>query len=137
MLAPSSLDQLKVLVVDDQDFIRAIIRKMLSQIGIATVIEARDGASALQQVSDQRPDLVICDVRMRPLDGFGFVEALRRDPGGCATPVILLTGHTDPETVERARSVGVDGFLVKPVLAPALEDRIIAVISARRPAAIW
>ncbi|MFD2233941.1 response regulator [Phaeospirillum tilakii] len=135
MLAPPSLDLLKILIVDDQDFVRAVVRKMLTQIGIATVVEARDGIEALRQVAEQRPDLVICDVRMRPLDGFGFVEALRGQPGGAALPVILLTGQADPTVVERANAAGIDALLLKPVLAPALQDRILAVLSARRPAA--
>jgi two-component system chemotaxis response regulator CheY len=131
MSAVISLDQLKVLIIDDQDFVRAIIRKMLNQIGISTVVEARDGTTGLEVAGQQKPDLVICDVRMRPLDGFGFVRALRTQPQGGAIPVILLTAHTDEATQARAAEIGVDAFLAKPVLAPALKDKILQVIGSR------
>jgi len=131
MSAAVALDQLKVLIIDDQDFVRAIIRKMLGQIGVASVVEARDGASGLDVTDRERPDLVICDVRMRPLDGFGFVRALRAQPENASIPVILLTAHTDEATQALANEIGVDAFLAKPVLAPALKDKIAQVIAAR------
>lgn len=127
----AALDQLKVLIIDDQDFVRAIIRKMLGQVGIGNVVEARDGSSGLESVGRDRPDLVICDVRMRPLDGFGFVRSLRANPENAAIPVILLTAHTDETTMALADDVGVDAFLAKPVLAAALKDMIAQVIASR------
>jgi two-component system chemotaxis response regulator CheY len=133
MNAAIALDGLKILVIDDQEFVRAIVRKMLAQIGIGSVVEAGDGTAGLDVVERERPDLVICDVQMRPLDGFGFVQALRALPVARSTPVILLTAHTDPTTLARAEDVGVDAFLAKPVLPPALKDKIISVIAASRP----
>lgn len=128
-----ALQGLKILVIDDQEFVRAIVRKMLAQIGIGSVVEAGDGTAGLDAVERERPDLVICDVQMRPLDGFGFVRALRALPVARATtPVILLTAHTDPTTLARAEEVGVDAFLAKPVLPPALKDKIIDVIAVSR-----
>jgi len=128
---PADLTRLKVLIIDDQDFVRAIIRKMLGQIGIANVVEARDGTSGLDVVDRDGPDLVICDVRMRPLDGFGFVRAVRTQPKTAKLPVILLTAHTDAATLDLAEEIGVDAILAKPVLAPALKDKIVEVIAAR------
>jgi two-component system chemotaxis response regulator CheY len=136
MSAGIPLEDLKVLVIDDQEFVRAIIRKMLTQIGIGTVVEAGDGTAGLDVVGREHPDLVICDVQMRPLDGFGFVSALRALPGARTTPVILLTAHTDEATVARADEIGVDAFLAKPVLPPALKDKIIEVIAAARSATL-
>jgi len=130
-----SLESLTILIVDDQDFIRLLLRKMLTQIGVAQVIEAGDGVSGLHQVAEHAPDLVICDVRMRPLDGFGFVEALRRQPGGETLPVILLTGQADPDTEARARALGITAFLAKPVQGPALRAQIAAAIRVEPPAA--
>ncbi|CCG41342.1 response regulator [Magnetospirillum molischianum] len=131
MSAAIALDRLKILIIDDQDFIRAILRKMLGQIGIATVLEARDGISGLDATNRDRPDLVICDVRMRPLDGFGFVRALRTQTENATIPVILLTAHTDEATQALAQEIGVDAFLAKPVLIPALKDTITQVLSQR------
>ncbi len=119
---------LKVLVIDDQEFVRTIVKKMLGQLGVQTVIEAHDGHSGLEAVMADRPDVVICDVQMRPVDGFGFVRTLRATPGVSETPVIMLTAHTDATTISRARELKIGAFLAKPVLPPALKDKITRVL---------
>ncbi|MBI2235502.1 MAG: response regulator [Magnetospirillum sp.] len=124
------LSALKVLVVDDQEFVRTIVKKMLSQIGVGAVVDAFDGNSALAVVEKEQPDLVICDIQMRPMDGFGFVKMLRALPYGRSLPVILLTAHADAATVARAREFDVEAFLAKPVLPPALKDKIIRVMQS-------
>lgn len=121
---------LKILVIDDQEFVRTIVKKMLSQLGVGTVIEAHDGNSGLDAVKTELPDLVICDIQMRPMDGFGFVSQLRSTPGVPQTPVIMLTAHTDATTLARAKDLGINAFLAKPVLPPALKDKIAKVLGA-------
>ena len=119
---------LKILIIDDQEFVRTIVKKMLAQLGVAQVTEAQDGHSGLEVAVRETPDLVICDIQMRPIDGFGFVRSLRSTPGVTATPVIMLTAHTDAATVARARELDVGAFLAKPVLPPALKEKIIRVM---------
>lgn len=131
-MSAAELGTLKVLVIDDQEFVRAIVKKMLTQIGIGTVVEAHDGNSGLEVVGRENPDVVICDVQMRPMDGFGFVKLLRALPHGARVPVIMLTAHTDPATVGRAKELGVQAFLAKPVLPPGLRDKILAVLAESR-----
>lgn len=120
---------LKVLVIDDQEFVRTIVKKMLTQLGLGIVLEAHDGNSGLDVVIREVPDLVICDIQMRPVDGFGFVRQLRATPAVSQTPVIMLTAHTDAATVARAKELHIDAFLAKPVLPPALKDKIARVMS--------
>jgi len=127
------LASLKILVIDDQEFVRTIVKKMLSQLGVGTVLEAHDGNSGVEAVTREAPDLVICDIQMRPMDGFGFVRQLRSTPAVSQTPVIMLTAHTDATTVARAKELDIGAFLAKPVLPPALKDKIIKVLS-REPA---
>lgn len=115
---------LAILVIDDQEFVRTIVKKMLQQLGTGTVLEAQDGKSGMEAVTQHRPDLVICDVQMRPLDGFGFVAQLRATAAVATTPVIMLTAHTDATILARAKELGISGFLSKPVLPPALKDQI-------------
>ncbi|CAA7616559.1 FOG: CheY-like receiver [Candidatus Terasakiella magnetica] len=122
------LGGLKVLIIDDQEFVRTIVKKMLVQIGVGSVVEAQDGNSGLEMAERELPDVVICDVQMRPVDGFGFVKALRTTPHGAKLPVIMLTAHTDPTTLARAKELTVDAFLAKPVLPPALKEKIIRVV---------
>ena len=132
MSAAVDLGALKVLIIDDQEFVRTIVKKMLQQIGIGQVVEAHDGNSGLETVERERPDVVICDVQMRPMDGFGFVKMLRALPFGRALPVVLLTAHTDAATVGRAKELDVNAFLAKPVLPPALKEKIVKVMSDAR-----
>ncbi|WP_040477161.1 response regulator [Paramagnetospirillum caucaseum] len=132
MPAVVDLGALKVLVIDDQEFVRTIVKKMLQQVGVGTVVEAHDGNSGLETVERERPDVVVCDVQMRPVDGFGFVKSLRALPFGRDLPVIMLTAHTDATTVGRAKELDVNAFLAKPVLPPALKDKIVKVMSDAR-----
>ena len=121
---------LRVLVIDDQEFVRVIVRKMLNQIGIQRVDEAHDGASGLEAVRAAPPDLVICDVQMRPMDGFRFVAELRATPEGAGMPVMMLTAHNDAGLAARAQGLNIDAFLTKPVLPPALRQEIGRVMGA-------
>lgn len=119
---------LKILVIDDQEFVRTIVKKMLQQLGTGSVLEAQDGNSGMAMVSRERPDLVICDIQMRPMDGFGFVRQLRDAEGVASTPVIMLTAHTDTATIARAKELDIGAFLAKPVLPPALKEKIAQVL---------
>lgn len=122
------LTSLKILIIDDQEFVRTIVKKMLGQLGVGSVIEAHDGHSGLEMVQAEAPDLVICDIQMRPVDGFGFVRQLRSIPAVAGTPVIMLTAHTDATTVARAKELDIGAFLAKPVLPPALKEKITRVL---------
>ncbi|MBR9970348.1 response regulator [Magnetospirillum sulfuroxidans] len=119
---------LKILVIDDQEFVRTIVKKMLQQLGTGNVLEAQDGNSGMDIVSREKPDLVICDIQMRPMDGFGFVRQLRGAENVAATPVIMLTAHTDSATIARAKELDIGAFLAKPVLPPALKEKISQVL---------
>jgi len=130
-MSAADLGALKVLVIDDQEFVRTIVKKMLEQVGVGNVVEAHDGNSGLDVVERELPDLVICDVQMRPVDGFGFVKSLRALPHGRDLPVIMLTAHTDATTIARAKELSVEAFLAKPVLPPALKDKILRVMADR------
>jgi len=71
-------------------------------------------------------DVIICDLEMPTMNGFEFVERLRSLPetDRAVIPVVILTGHSDEEHVKRAVSLGINGFLVKPIAKQALEDRL-------------
>ena len=122
---------LKVLVIDDQEFVRTIVRGMLNQLGIGAILEAADGTQALALATSEHPDLAICDVQMRPIDGFSFVKMLRDDDALAELPVIMLTAHADSATINRARDLDVDEFISKPVLPQTLEQTINRVIQSR------
>jgi DNA-binding NarL/FixJ family response regulator len=119
---------LGVLVVDDQELVRAGLRAILESNGLDVVGEAADGAAAVQLALDRRPDVVLMDVRMPVLDG---IEATRRiRAGGDAAPrVLVLTTFDLDEYVFEALRAGASGFLLKD--APRAELlRAIEVIAA-------
>jgi two-component system chemotaxis response regulator CheY len=85
----------------------------------------------MREVLATKPDLIICDIAMEPVDGFKFVEALqaRGFKDKDRIPTIFLTGHTEREMVIKAKQLGADGFLVKPVSAKDLKARITFALS--------
>jgi two-component system chemotaxis response regulator CheY len=125
------LTTLTILIVDDQEFVRTIVKSMLGQLGITNTLEAADGTEALTVVADHKPDAVICDIQMRPTDGFGFVKQLRQTKGISDIPVIMLTAHTDSATTDKAHGLNIDAFISKPVLPTTLCQTITRVITRR------
>ncbi|HEX6475456.1 MAG TPA: response regulator [Candidatus Limnocylindria bacterium] len=102
-------DGAPVLVVDDDDAIRDAVRDVLESEGIA-VETAANGADALEQVSRHRPRLVLLDMRMPVLDGWGFATALR--DRGLALPVVVMTAAADAS--RWAEEIGAIGVVAKP-----------------------
>lgn len=125
-LTPEFLERKRVLIVEDQEVIRQIVWKMLKDIGFGNIVEVGDGSQAMREVLATKPDLIICDIAMEPVDGLRFVEALqaRGFKDKDRIPTIFLTGHTEREMVIKAKQLGADGFLVKPVSAKDLKARI-------------
>jgi two-component system chemotaxis response regulator CheY len=78
------------------------------------VIEAVDGLDGLQVLAGEQPDVIITDINMPNLDGFGFIEAVRADSQNRGTPILVLTTESDPEKKARAREAGATGWIVKP-----------------------
>ena len=114
-------DAHKILVVEDNDFVRMQICQFLQKDGFDTV-ESADGAEA-QKAVEGDVELAIVDVRMEPVDGFEFVRKIRGD--GLETPVILVTGDDNPDLLSEATKLGVGAVLKKPVQ----KDRLIKLIS--------
>ncbi len=125
----------KVLVVDDEHYMRKVVRTLLMSIGVRTVYEAADGQAGLELIRSVAPDVVIVDWEMPGLDGAGFVRMVR-SPATFPypdVPIIMLTGHGERSRVVEAVQVGVNEFLLKPVSSKALQDRIVAVLTNPRP----
>lgn len=103
----------KVLAVDDSKPMLAMLSRCLEK-GGHDVIKAEDGLQALEQLRNQRPDIVITDLNMPNMDGLEFIEAARKDPAGRTLPILLLTTETAQALKDRAREVKATGWLTKP-----------------------
>jgi CheY-like chemotaxis protein len=131
----AALNALQVLLVDDNQHMRAIVAAVLKAAGVKRIREARDGSEALQVLARWQADVVITDFNMAPMDGVEFTRTLRTDPASPNPflPVIMMTGHSEKSRVEAARDAGVTEFVAKPITARAIFDRLNAVIFRPRP----
>jgi two-component system, chemotaxis family, chemotaxis protein CheY len=117
--------RLRVLLVENNEQVRALLRRLLHKTGIACV-EYTDGPAALADLSTVRPDCVLADLAMQPMDGLAFARGVRRalDREMQVTPIIMMTSQIDRKLIEAARDQGVDAVLLTPVTAATLRARI-------------
>lgn len=124
---------MKVLIVDDSPQIRTLVKNILAAAWTIDARECGDGRAAVEALG-WKPDVVLVDYEMRPMDGVAFTQLLRR--GGTLadprTPIVMMTGHADREHVMAARKAGVDGFIVKPLTIGAVIERVQAVLTRPR-----
>jgi len=128
---PHGLPAVKVLLVDDEDSLRKVMRDLLERDGY-DVAEARDGVQALDQIDRVGPDIIVLDLNLPGLDGYGVLSHLRSRPATAAIPVIVLTAKGDEDNEVRVFELGADDFLTKPFRARALSARLEAVLGRRR-----
>jgi type II secretory ATPase GspE/PulE/Tfp pilus assembly ATPase PilB-like protein len=121
----------KVLLVDDEDSLRKVMKDLLERDGYV-VTEARDGVQALDQVDRIGPDIIVLDLNLPGLDGYGVLSHLRSRPATAGIPVIVLTAKGDEDNEVRVFELGADDFLTKPFRARALSARLEAVLGRRR-----
>jgi type II secretory ATPase GspE/PulE/Tfp pilus assembly ATPase PilB-like protein/ActR/RegA family two-component response regulator len=123
----------KVLLVDDEDSLRRVMKDLLEREGYV-VSEARDGVQALDEVDRTGPDVIVLDLNLPGLDGYGVLSHLRSRPATADIPVIVLTAKGDEDNEVRVFELGADDFLTKPFRARALSARLDAVLGRRRNA---
>jgi two-component system, chemotaxis family, chemotaxis protein CheY len=102
-----------ILLVDDESSIRTIVRVNLETDGMV-VVEAEDGAEALERVREAQPSLVLLDVMMPEVDGWEVAERLARDSATRDIPVVFLSARAAREDRQRAQELGAVGYVVKP-----------------------
>ena len=124
----------KIVVVDDEHYMRKVVRTMLMSIGVQNIYDAPDGEAGLELIRKVAPDIVILDWQMPGLDGPSFVRVVR-SPATFPypnVPIIMLTGHGERARVVEAVKIGVNEFLLKPVSSKALQDRLVSVLAKPR-----
>jgi DNA-binding response OmpR family regulator len=119
-----------VLVVDDEEGIRVLCRVNLELAGY-DVVEAGDGATALELARSEQPDLMFLDVMMPQMDGWDVLRRLKEDPATASIPVVMLTARTSEGDQIRAWGEGILDYLAKPFDPQALEDFAAAAMEPR------
>jgi two-component system, chemotaxis family, chemotaxis protein CheY len=129
------IQAVEVLVVDDNQFMRKLIRNLLVNVGVKNIHEAGDGITGLEAIRTLSPDLVVLDWEMPFLNGAELVRIVR-SPGVFPVPdvpIIMLSGHGERWRVVEAARLGVNEYLRKPISAKALLDRMISILAKPRP----
>jgi CheY-like chemotaxis protein len=104
----------KVLVVEDDITMREIVVAKLSSVGYK-VVEADDGRKAVEMAITEKPDLILLDLMLPQIDGFGVLETIRKnsDPAVAATKVIILSNLWSKDDIERTKKLSIEQFMVK------------------------
>jgi DNA-binding response OmpR family regulator len=118
----------RVLVVDDEATVRFLLSRVLTHAGYSVEV-ATDGESALERVQAGPPDLVVLDLMMPGLDGWGVLERLKAMPA--PPPVLIVSAHGDSETPRRAAEAGAAGYMTKPFALKQLVDTCGRLIAGR------
>jgi DNA-binding response OmpR family regulator len=130
-----AIQSLAVVLVDDNAYMRKVVRNLLLTIGVREVYEASDGIAGLDTIRTVTPDVVILDWELPLLNGSEFVRIVR-SPGVfpmADIPIIMLSAHGERWRVVEAARLGVNEYLVKPVSAQTLYERLIAILAKPRP----
>ena len=120
-----------VLLVEDEEQLRRVMKDLLQREGY-TVAEARDGIQALDEVDRHAPDVIILDLNLPGLDGYGVLAQLRSRPATRQIPVMVLTAKGDEDNEVRVFELGADDFVTKPFRARSLTARLEAVLGRHR-----
>jgi two-component system, chemotaxis family, chemotaxis protein CheY len=129
------IQALCVLVVDDNQYMRKMVRNLLVNCGVKDIYEAGDGITALDTIRTVGPDVVVLDWEMPLLSGAELVRIVR-SPGVFSmpdVPIIMLSGHGERWRVVEAVRLGVNEYLIKPVSAKTLYDRLVSITLQPRP----
>lgn len=114
---------IRVLAVDDSRTMRGLIAHSLEQAGFDVTL-AEDGVDGLDKLAQTIPDVIVTDLNMPNMDGFGFVEAIRSRSDLSGLPILILTTESAQELKEKARDMGATGWIVKPFD----DERLVAAI---------
>ena len=115
---------IKVLVVEDYESMRALVRRCLEDMGCTDIRTERNPLEALSTARTERVDLIISDYDMPEMNGLQFLASVRDDPFLSRAKFIMLSGSGDREIVQKAVALGVSDYVVKPVLPNTLKETI-------------
>ncbi|MBJ7415101.1 MAG: response regulator [Niveispirillum sp.] len=132
-MADVDFAKLKVLIVDDDQFYRGILKRLLFQAGVRMIAEAENGEAAIASITRLKPDAVLCDIEMEPVNGIEVLQRIRSvDIKHIATtPIVMVTSHATSDLVKQAVQYQASGYLVKPVSLTDIQKRLTVAIQTR------
>lgn len=116
------MEKEKILVVDDEENVRRLLRSMLGNKYI--VLEAKDGKAAIDIVRSQMPDIILMDIMMPNMDGYTACHTIKQDPATKMIPVIMGTAVGQELNKKLAQEMGADGYITKPFNSQVLADTV-------------
>lgn len=134
MLRKDEIEKLSFLMIDDNQLMLTILRTLLHGLGAHNIYEALDAARGLEELINNKVDIILLDNKMKTLDGLEFTRIVRSasDLPNHEIPIIMVSGYTESWRVKKARDAGVNEFIIKPLSAKHLMDRINEVITNPR-----
>lgn len=130
---PDFFRRLRVLVVEDSPEMQRLLTALLESMGVGDILIAHDGARGLAAFAAERPDIIITDGAMTPMDGLEMTRRIRAsgagDDANPDVPILMISGHAGRENVTHARDQGVTDYLLKPLSAEMLYEAIVAAVS--------
>ncbi|MTI61195.1 MAG: response regulator [Firmicutes bacterium] len=105
---------MKILLADDAKNIVLVLKMSLEKAGYQVLV-SRDGLTALEIAQTEKPDLILLDILMPKMNGFLVLEALKDDPQTNEIPVVFISAKAEEKDIERAKSLGVNDYLIKPI----------------------
>ena len=116
--------KMRILVVDDFSTMRRIVRNLLGDLGFENIVEADDGAPALQIMQTDAIDFVVTDWNMPGMTGIELLKAIRAEPKTARTPVLMVTAEARRDQILEAAQAGVNGYIIKPFNATTLKEKL-------------
>lgn len=115
---------MKVLVVDDHEPMRKILKNILRSVGYHDIVEAQDGQDALNKLKTQKYDVILLDINMPGLSGYDVLKSMKDDQTMKDIPVIMVTGESSKEKILELLKLGISGYLVKPFTPDSLKRKL-------------
>ena len=125
MVAASAL---RVMIVDDDEAMRKLMRRTLERMGFSQIYTAKDGTEGLELARYQKPDVIVSDYDMPNMHGLQFLKAVREEPALAKTAFVMLSGVANDQVIERAGELGANSIITKPFLAADLKRRLEALV---------
>ncbi|MGN0195007.1 MAG: response regulator [Candidatus Cryptobacteroides sp.] len=104
-----------VMIVDDIPINSKLLAKLIEPAGFASVLQYNDSTLALENVKTVRPDIILLDIMMPGVDGFTFLEEVRKDPDLDRIKIVMVSAVSESVEIRRALSMGADDYITKPV----------------------